>query len=76
MYLEKSNNKSDFIIRYKTLNGLYQTFIALFSTTCFCIYRVVQERNEGMLGPQLWEVQIILAIMLFVHFWQLFANHI
>jgi hypothetical protein len=37
MYLEKQNNKSDFLLKYKTMLGIYQTFFMMVYCNCYCI---------------------------------------
>lgn len=37
-YREKKVNIADFLLRYKTINGLYQTFVMLLSATLYCIF--------------------------------------
>lgn len=31
---EKKENKVDFLLKYQTMNGLYQTFFLMFATQC------------------------------------------
>ena len=37
-YLEKKDKKTDFLLKYKTMNGIYQTFSVMFGTSAFLIY--------------------------------------
>lgn len=45
--MEKKEKQTDFLIKYKTMNGLYQTFSMMLSCTIYCIYRANQESLEG-----------------------------
>lgn len=76
-YLEKQGNKSDFILKYKTMNGLYQTFSMMLYCTCYCLYRVDYDYAKGEIQHEkLFGIYSLLAVTLIVHLFQFIAMNV
>ena len=77
-YLEYKEQESDCLIRYKTMNGLYQTYSMMLYCTIYVIYRAVQDHYEkkNPTEVEMFGVFSLLAIVSIVHLLQFFALHV
>lgn len=75
MYLEKKEKQTDFLLKYKTMNGLYQTFSMMLSCTFYVIYRASEETKEKYQPTKDNEVAVyfMLGVMAFTHLMQLIS---
>ena len=78
IYPEKSGTKSDFLMKYKTMLGLYQTFTMMLYCTIFAISRAANQSSFGLIpaGPDLFIVFALLSVSLLVHILQFIALHL
>ena len=70
VYLEAKGKTTDFLLRYQTMNGLYQTFFLLLFGNVYCIYRLVnEEKDEGIqfASQSLLSVKAVLWLVIIVH---------
>jgi hypothetical protein len=74
-YREKKVNINDFLLRYKTINGLYQTFAMLLSATAYCLYWVNTNTDPDM-QREVVAVNGILIGGLLVHILQFIAINV
>ena len=77
IYPEKSGTKSDFLMKYKTMLGLYQTFTMMLYCTVFATSRAANQSRQGFIpaGNDLFIVFALLCITLVVHILQFVALH-
>ena len=70
VYLEAKGKATDFLLRYQTMNGLYQTFFLLLFGNVYCLYRLVsEERGEGILfmSQSTLSAKAVLWLVIIVH---------
>ena len=76
VYLEAKGKSTDFLLRYQTMNGLYQTFFLLLFGNVYCIYRLYRESHEeGIVfkSHSAISINVLLWFITVVHIFQFVA---
>lgn len=75
IYPEKNGTKSDFLMKYRTMLGLFQTFSMLLFCTAFAIYTTAEQHRKNYFpaDADLFIVFLLLSIALCVHIFQFLA---